>query len=529
MTGLRTARRPGSGLSPVLCAAAAVVICLAAPARSEPPGAAYDSVALRARVEDRVGRPVAGLRLRFDAELRGVARYASGQTGALVRREVRHAPTGADGVATILLRPSGFRGEPGRWFRGTVSLRVTSDDAARPMTPAADVPALEAVWKAPARVGSPPPPLLTLRVWEEPDRTVDGFPVWLGRDGRLDRVVVLLEGFDLYNRYSATDNLSLVGGAGDALRARGIDILVVSFPDSHQAPDTLAPVAARAIRAAARASGGPVAVAGLSAGGLAARWALVEAEQRGAPLPVHTLLCLDTPNRGANINPGLQAMVLRYGAAADRAALSSPAARVLLRRSVSDWRKEVRWRTVGLPLMNRQVPTEYPGNDAAHRAFFDRLRALNDRGGYPKQSRLVAVANSSRRGEGGRKDLLYLWLPFTYSWTLRAGADDRAPGSLLPSYYVNRLKTTLSFGIAGTYLRSAPTLVPSDSALDAGPDETPPFDAWYARPDYAPALAHDEVDPGAGAFIVRELLRAGWREGAPKPLAGARQEGKRSP
>ena len=166
---------------------------------------------------------------------------------------------------------------------------------------------------------------------------------------------------------------------------------------------------------------------------------------------------------------------------------------------------------------------------SAHRAFFDRLRALNDRRGYPKQCRVVAVANSSRRGEGGSRDLLYLWLPWTYSWTLRGGVDDRAPGSLLPPFYVNRFKTTLPFGIAGAYLRSAPTFVPAESALDAGPDETPPFNTWYARPDNAPALAHDQADPGAGAFIVRELLRAGWQKTAPAPPVAAPQEGNRSP
>jgi triacylglycerol esterase/lipase EstA (alpha/beta hydrolase family) len=180
----------------------------------------------------------------------------------------------------------------------------------------------------------------------------------------MDRVVVLLEGFDLYNRYSATDNLAMVARAADALRARGIDILVVSFPDSHLPPDELAPLAARAIQAASRAAGGrPVAVAGLSAGGLVARWALVTAEQGGAPLPAHVLFLLDTPNRGANLHPALQAMTLRYGTREDKQALQSRAARVLLGSHISDLSTQVTWKKVGLPLADRRVPVRWtPGH-----------------------------------------------------------------------------------------------------------------------------------------------------------------------
>jgi hypothetical protein len=75
---------------------------------------------------------------------------------------------------------------------------------------------------------------------------------------------------------------------------------------------------------------------------------------------------------------------------------------------------------------------------------------------------------------------------------------------------VDRFLVRYPLGLAGAYLRSAPTFLPSESALDAAPDETPPFAAWYARPDDLPPLAHDDIDPGAARFVVRELLRADW-------------------
>ena len=79
---------------------------------------------------------------------------------------------------------------------------------------------------------------------------------------------------------------------------------------------------------------------GLSAGGIIARYALVEAEEGGTPLPVNTFLSMDCPNRGARVNPQLQAIVLRYGTPSDKAALASEAARVLLTAQPAD----VRWK-----------------------------------------------------------------------------------------------------------------------------------------------------------------------------------------
>ena len=156
---------------------------------------------------------------------------------------------------------------------------------------------------------------------KSPDRIVGGFPLWAAHDGETDKVVVVLEGFDLYNRISATDLMALISPASDALRAHGVSVLVVHFPDSHLTPDKLAPRAVEAIQAAAQLSGHSVAVVGLSAGGIVARWALVEAEERGEPLPINTFLSMDCPNRGARMNPQLQAIVLRYGTPSDKSAL----------------------------------------------------------------------------------------------------------------------------------------------------------------------------------------------------------------
>ena len=54
----------------------------------------------------------------------------------------------------------------------------------------------------------------------------------------------------------------------------------------------------------------------------------------------------------------------------------------------------------------RMLPKVWREAAERHEAFFGRLRGLNDRRGYPKRCRLVAVANSSR---GGASSVLKRW------------------------------------------------------------------------------------------------------------------------
>ncbi len=478
-------------------------VAQARPSAAQLPASSFGPVVFQARVLDRQGRPVAGLPLRFTTDLNGVARRDSGSGEGVIAGATRTVSTDAAGLATWRMSGLPWTHEAD-WFRGRVSLTVAlPQDGRRELTALGDDAATEALTLPQADALASP---LTIQVYEEADRHIRGFPVWSALNGRMDKVVVLLEGFDLYNRISATDLMGLISPASDALRARGVSVLVVHFPDSHLTPDRLAPYAAQAIRAAARASGHPVAVVGLSAGGIIARYALVEAEESGTPLPVNTFLSMDCPNRGARVNPQLQAIVLRYGTPSDKAALASEAARVLLTEQPAD----VRWKWIGLPLAGRAMPVSVRADSSLHDAFYDRLHHLNDHNGYPKHCRLVGVASGSRRGGSPAGRLLTLWLPYTYGWTLPAAAEDRAPGSVLPPYYVGRFTTVYPLGVAGATLRTAPTFIPTASALDAGPDETPPFDAWYALPDGTPPIPHDSVAPDEARFVVGILLASDW-------------------
>ncbi len=200
-------------------------------------------------------------------------------------------------------------------------------------------------------------------------------------------------------------------------------------------------------------------------------------------------------------------MILRYGRPGDKLALSSEAARVLLDSHPAD----VHWKWIGLPEMGREMPVSVRPDTGEHDAFYDRLRHLNDRNGYPKRPKLIGVSTGSRHGGAPQGPLMHLWVPYGIGWTLSASGEDHAPGSLLPPYYVDRFTTVYPLGMAGASLRSDPTFIPTESALDAGPNETPPFDAWYARPDNAPAIPHNSVDAGEATFVVQQLLASDWQ------------------
>jgi hypothetical protein len=341
-----------------------------------------------------------------------------------------------------------------------------------------------------------------LTLFDPPDEILDGFPLWHGARGRGKSIAVLLEGFDFSGAFSAGQSLRLVSGAADPLRAMGLTVLVVSFPDPYAPPEVNALEAVRAIRVASRAAGGAdVIVAGLSAGGIVARWALTGPER----LPVHTLLLLDSPNRGGRIAPKLQALALAYAGPSYKKAVTSLAARSLLRESVEGL-GDVDWRYVGARPFGWRFPERVGTTSRLFEESFSCLKARG-RAGYPDDCRLVAVANSSRLSGNASRRILSAWLPLGHRWNLLAEDADRAPGSLLPKAAL-RYAFKLPLGIAGATLPDLPVFIPAASALDAGLGERPPFDAWYERPSWEKPVPHDEIAPDVAQFVIQQLSRS---------------------
>ena len=321
----------------------------------------------------------------------------------------------------------------------------------------------------------------TLTVFEPPDRFLaDSTPLWGPTRGKNGPVALVVMGFDASNAFTATQMMQLMAKATDPVRAAGGSVAVLRFPNSQLAPETLAPRLRQAILALAEAVRDKVSLVGISTGGLTARVALAE-----KTLPVRTLLTYDTPHRGANLNPQLQALLRRYAGPEMLKPLESPITHLILREYAS----EIRWRKRGL--------ADWPEQVICHP-----WSALN-LPEWPRWCRTGALSNGARKAENSAQTLLTLWQPFRQDH-VRASSHDQQPGSLLSG--LAGFSTALPLGLAGAKIVDLPTFIPTDSALDATPGEPPPTDTFYCLPDSALSLLHDQLSEDAAHFLLRQLL-----------------------
>ena len=402
-------------------------------------------------VRDRAGRPQSQCALRVTLQLSGERVLPDGGRVPCFDRLQRHIVTDSQGQASVLL---GFA------FEGNGKAQLA---------------ALDRETLALSQSGD------TLTVFEPPDRILpDGTPLWGPTRGKAGPVALVVMGFDASNAFTATQMMQLMAKATDPLRAAGGSIGVLRFPNSQLAPETLAPRLRQATRALAEAVRDKVALVGISTGGLTARVALAD-----RALPVRMLLTYDTPHRGANLNPQLQALIRRYAGPAMVKPLESPIARLILR----EYATETHWHKRGLADWPEKIvcPPWVPLN-------------LPE---WPRWCRTVTLSNGARSGKNPSQTLLTLWQPFRQDH-VRAHSHDQQPGSLLSG--LAGFSTALPLGLAGAKIVDLPTFIPTDSALDAAPGEQPPTDAYYCLPDSAPSLLHDQLSEDAAHFLLRQLL-----------------------
>lgn len=166
------------------------------------------------------------------------------------------------------------------------------------------------------------------------------------------------------------------------MRRRGLDVILLGFRERSASILENARTAKAAIMrtAAQRAGSAPLAVGGLSAGGLAARYALAEMEFQGIDHQTQVCWSYDSPHRGAWIPISLQAFAhaIRRLDSGFSDQVNSEAARQLL------------WRHIG----ERDAT---PAQDQRRTDFLARLESV---GGWPRIPRLIAVANGVSTGAG---------------------------------------------------------------------------------------------------------------------------------
>ena len=168
-------------------------------------------------------------------------------------------------------------------------------------------------------------------------------------------------------------------GTLEKLRARGYDIVLVSYLNGADFIERNADVIDACLREAAARSGAPVVVGGVSMGGLITRYALARSEARGVDHNARVLFTIDTPHTGSYTSLAAQWFAERFAQAVPHlglmaALLASPANQEFVR-------------TV---LINGQ-----PATSPLRTAFLAALAAVGE---YPRKLKSLAIA--SGRGDG---------------------------------------------------------------------------------------------------------------------------------
>jgi hypothetical protein len=207
--------------------------------------------------------------------------------------------------------------------------------------------------------------------------------------------LILADGFnygpsDLPGLYQHLD-----AAAGDGflsrLRARGRDVVLLGFDQRHASVLDNSEVATRCVRKAIaeRDGDGPLAVGGVSMGGMITRHALARMETEGVDHETETYFSLDTPHNGAWIPLILQQLAYFFEAlpAADP---NAPKQAELVRSAAA---QQLLWAWVPDSKFSGEVATASP-----LRTQF--LAELSRVGQFPRRPRLIGVANGSGGGTG---------------------------------------------------------------------------------------------------------------------------------
>ena len=324
--------------------------------------------------------------------------------------------------------------------------------------------------------------------------------LWEGATSALDSPLLIVEGIDADNVNVESHYYALGSDLFGIGRTRGADVLILDFDDGGADMRLNAAVVGSAIQYVNQIKTGSrkLDVAGVSMGGVIARYALAEMEQDGVEHNVGRFVSLDGPQQGA-----------------------------VMDRELLNWLHDPPWYTfgnIGVPAnitstAGKQLLQYNPFDTASpslHNQFFDELGVLNG-DGYPHQTVEnvgVSFGSSALNPNAGQE-----WLEIeiegalpNHHFHIETGSDEAGAGSFLPREItmIGGLVPIKVFSIEYNLERkSDPTFIPYNSALDLVNGQTQ-FDA--------PAISanlprfHNEVPP---EIIEPLLTRLGY---PPAPL-----------
>ena len=369
---------------------------------------------------------------------------------------------------------------------------------------------------------------------------------YLGADNEFNKPLILVEGFDFLPGANLEEHRH--GGFGwrdiwgcnpttspgtqnypimlDSLHNEGYDVVFVDFENGSVSIEDKSILVKHVIRLCNeyKTSNDPNVLIGASMGGVVARHSLATMEQEGENHCCRIFAAIDSPHKGANISPGLQAIVHLLGPVSSEAAifsagLNSPAAKQLLHFS---YQGSTHFNNTQQMLQN----LGYPKNSTnlsivnSHPDVEFELEAaplLNWSNYYFPIGTAHLLAQRAYAGSTGWQQIASCALPqdfvpfngtpLWYEYEMyyyNDGIDrDIEPSSIgrHMGSLVNAINASGAISIDANQYQESCGFISYDSALDLNENGETPFDRWHGAATWEAPEEHVEL-----SYLHRKLL-----------------------
>jgi len=209
----------------------------------------------------------------------------------------------------------------------------------------------------------------------------------------IKKPIIIVEGFDILNQEDTRDIYNRYlnpHGLGNQLRAEGYDVIVLNWKLPQVAMQLNAQILEQFINHInmVKSTTEQLVITGVSMGGVLARYALANMENKGESHQTKLFISFDSPQQGAHIPLGVQAFLFNISFTG----LAIPEIRNLYNTYISKGTQQL--------LQNNffQTTNGETAPNPIHSSFFSELKALGSCNGYPAETKNIAISNGSLNG-----------------------------------------------------------------------------------------------------------------------------------